>query len=112
MEIHISPLKHTQSLPGSILFFFGYKNHPPIVYTCNPTFVIRPLYSMSADNPDEYEKIIEENFFLSYPEKFPGLYPGNRRAISQGESGPDWTVFIFSKTASRSSSDATRSIAG
>ena len=104
MEIHISPLKHTQSLPGSILFFFGYKNHPPIVYTCNPTFVIRPLYSMSADNPDEYEKIIEE--------KFPGLYPGNRPAISQGESGPDWIVFIFSKTASRSSSDATRSIAG
>ena len=94
MEIHISPLKHTQSLPGSILFFFGYKNHPPIVYTCNPTFVIRPLYSMSADNPDEYEKIIEENFFISY------------------ESGPDWIVFIFSKTASRSSSDATRSIAG
>jgi hypothetical protein len=34
----------------------------------------------SADNPDEYGEIIEENFAISYPEKFlfekfPGLYP-------------------------------------
>jgi len=36
--------------------------------------------SMSADNPGEYGEIIEENFAISYPEKFlkekfPGLYP-------------------------------------
>jgi hypothetical protein len=36
--------------------------------------------SMPADNPDEYGEIIEENFAISYPEKFlaekfPGLYP-------------------------------------
>ena len=36
--------------------------------------------NMSADNPDEYSEIIEENFAISYPEKFlcekfPGLYP-------------------------------------
>ena len=48
---------------------------------------------MLADNPDEYGKIIEENFAISYPEEF--LSKRNSRdftleiadAISKGESG-------------------------
>ena len=48
--------------------------------------------AVGGNNPDEYGEIIEENFAISYPEKFleekfPGLYPWNREAISKGESG-------------------------
>lgn len=39
-----------------------------------------PPSKISADNPDECGEIVEENFAISYPEKFlsekfPGLYP-------------------------------------